>query len=197
MGTVYVVESLSLDGVMQAPAAPDEDTRGGFTRGGWATPYPDAVMGERTAAGMASGGALLFGRRTYEQFFSYWPHQVDNPYTPVLDAARKYVVSSTPGLDLPWQNSTLLDGVDAVAELKAAVPDDLTVLGSGVLARALARAGLVDEYLLFLHPLVLGQGRRLFEDGVEATLRLVDATPTTTGVIMATYRPEHDLEGAR
>jgi dihydrofolate reductase len=190
MGKVSVLESVTLDGVMQAPGGADEDTRDGFTRGGWAAPYADPVVGQRMGEGMAGEPALLFGRRTYEQFFSYWPHQVDNPFTPVLDAARKYVVSSTPGLDLPWQDSTLLDGVDAVAKLKEAEPSDLLILGSGELVRSLARAGLVDEYLLLVHPLVLGQGRRLFDDGVEATLELVDATPSTTGVIMATYRPE-------
>jgi dihydrofolate reductase len=190
MGKVSVLESVTLDGVMQAPSGPDEDTSGSFTRGGWAPPYADPVIGQRMAEGMAQQPALLFGRRTYEQFFSYWPHQVDNPYTPVLDAARKYVVSSTPGLELPWQNSTLLDGVEAVAKLKEAEPSDLLILGSGELVRSLTRAGLVDEYLLLVHPIVLGQGRRLFDDGIEATLELVDATPSTTGVIMATYRPE-------
>jgi len=192
MSKVVVFNSLTLDGVMQAPGRPDEDRRGGFEHGGWAQPYMDAVMGEVAAQGMAEGGPILFGRRTYEDFFSYWPHQTDNPFTEVLDNSQKYVASRTLHEPLPWQNSTLLkdDVPQAVAELREQPGKDIVVLGSGDLLQSLIRHGLVDEYMLLIHPLVLGSGRRLFpDDGSFARLRLVDSVATTTGVIIATYKP--------
>ena len=192
MRELTVFNSLTLDGVMQAPGRPDEDTRGGFAHGGWAVPYMDEVMGRVAAEGMADAGPLLFGRRTYEDFFSFWPHQTGNPFTAVLDNAEKYVASRTLREPLGWRNSTLLEGdaAEAVASLKQEPGKDLTVLGSGELVQALRRRDLVDQYVLLLHPLVLGSGRRMFPDGGPyAELRLVDAVPTTTGVIIATYRP--------
>ncbi|HET6728210.1 MAG TPA: dihydrofolate reductase family protein [Jiangellaceae bacterium] len=192
MSKIVVFNSLTLDGVMQAPGRPDEDRRGGFEHGGWAQPYMDAVMGEVAAQGMAEGGPILFGRRTYEDFFSYWPHQTDNPFTEVLDNSQKYVASRTLHEPLPWQNSTLLkdDVRQAVAEVREQPGKDIVVLGSGDLLQSLIRHGLVDEYMLLIHPLVLGSGRRLFPDGGSfARLRLVDSMTTTTGVIIATYRP--------
>lgn len=191
MATVTVFTSLTLDGVMQAPGRPDEDTRDGFAHGGWAVPYMDEVMGRFAAQGMGGRGSLLLGRRTYEDFHSFWPHQTDNPFTEVLDNTRKYVASTTLREPLPWRNSTLLQGdaADAVARLREQPGDDLTVLGSGELVRSLMRRDLVDEYVLQIHPLVLGAGRRLFPEGVHAALRLVDSVTTTTGVIIATYRP--------
>ena len=110
MSKIVVMENLSLDGVMQAPGRPDEDLRGDFTHGGWALPYQDAVMGRVMAGGMADVGPLLFGRRTYEDFFKVWPGRKDNPFTEVLDNAQKYVVSTTLAEPLPWVNSTLLKG---------------------------------------------------------------------------------------
>ncbi|HEX2288490.1 MAG TPA: dihydrofolate reductase family protein, partial [Gaiellaceae bacterium] len=134
----------------------------------------------------------LLGRRTYEDFFSFWPTQTDNPYTEVLDNAQKYVASRTLKEPLPWKNSTLLEGeaVEAVARLKEEPGKDIGVLGSGELVRSLMRRDLVDEYVLMIHPLVLGSGRRLFADeGEFAALRLVVGTvTTTTGVVIATYR---------
>jgi len=189
MSRIVVVNNLSLDGVMQAPGRPDEDVRGDFAHGGWAVPYFDAVMGEAMGRRMAAPGALLLGRRTYEDFASYWPKQTDNPFTPVLNERRKYVASTTLREPLPWSNSTLLEGdvVQAVAKLKEG-EEDLGVLGSGELVRSLMRHDLVDEYVLSIHPLVLGSGRRLFaDDGAMAKMRLVDATTTTTGVVIATY----------
>jgi dihydrofolate reductase len=191
MSKIVVFNSLSLDGVMQAPGRPDEDRRGGFEHGGWAQPYMDAVMGEVAAQGMAEGGPILFGRRTYEDFFSYWPHQTDNPFTEVLDNSQKYVASRTLHEPLPWQNSTLLkdDVPQAVTGLRKQPGKDIVVLGSGDLLQSLIRHGLVDEYMLLIHPLVLGSGRRLFpDDGSFARLRLVDSVATTTGVIIATYQ---------
>jgi dihydrofolate reductase len=192
MRELTVFNSLTLDGVMQAPGRPDEDTRGNFAHGGWAAPYMDEVMGRVAAEGMANAGPLLFGRRTYEDFFSFWPHQTGNPFTEVLDNSQKYVASRSLREPLGWRNSSLLEGdaAEAVARLKQEPGKDLTVLGSGELVQALRRHDLVDQYVLLLHPLVLGTGRRMFPDGGPyAELRLVDAVPTTTGVIIATYRP--------
>jgi dihydrofolate reductase len=192
MRELTVVESVTLDGVMQAPGRPDEDTRDGFPYGGWAQPYMDQVAMEFMSRGMTpeSQATLLLGRRTYEDFAGFWPHQSDNPFTPVLNAATKYVASrSTPTLG--WENSELLSGEAAstVAALKESDGPALTVLGSGELVRALAAAGLVDEYTLSVHPLVLGQGRQLFPSGLpRAGLALVESVPTTTGVIIARYR---------
>jgi dihydrofolate reductase len=180
MGKLILVEHLTLDGVMQAPGRVDEDVRDGFAHGGWAVPGNDEVMA--SVLGKDMGGALLFGRRTYEDFHGFWPHQDDNPFTDVLNRARKYVVSTTLR-EAPWENSVLLRDVGDVEGIE----EGLTVLGSGVLARELMRRGLVDEWLLMVHPLVLGTGRRLF-DGVEAGLRLVESVVTTTGVVIATYR---------
>ena len=192
MSNVVVFTSLTLDGVMQAPGRPDEDRRGGFAHGGWAQPYNDPVMGSVAAEGMANAGPLLLGRRTYEDFFSFWPHQTDNPFTEVLDNALKYVASTTLEEPLAWRNSTLLEGdaAEAVAGLKQQPGKDLVVLGSGELAQSLMRRNLVDRYVLMIHPLVLGSGRRLFPDGgAFAALRLVDTKTTTTGVVIATYQP--------
>lgn len=199
MREITVFNSVTLDGVTQAPGRPDEDTRGGFANGGWAAPYMDEVMGRVAAEGMAGPGALLLGRRTYEDFHGFWPNQTDNPFTEVLDNTRKYVASTTLRAPLGWRNSTLLEGdaAEAVARLKEQPGEDLTVLGSGELVQALRRHDLVDRYVLLIHPLVLGSGRRLFPDGGPgATLRLVDSVPTTTGVIIATYRPVTAGEGA-
>ena len=185
-----MIEHVTLDGVMQAPGRADEDQRDGFEHGGWAHARVDEVMGRVMGEGMARGGALLFGRRTYEDFFSFWPTQTDNPYTDVLDNTMKYVASRSLKEPLPWRNSTLLhgDAAEAVAKLKEG--DDLGVLGSGQLVRSLMQRGLVDEFVLMTHPLVLGTGRRLFADGgAFAELRLTDTTTTTTGVVIAKYQP--------
>jgi dihydrofolate reductase len=190
MSIVCVVNSVSLDGVMQAPGRPDEDTRGGFERGGWANRYTDEVMGQVMAEGMSGEGAMLFGRRTFEDLGSFWPHQTDNPYTDVLNNTRKYVASRTLTEPLFWENSTLLpgDAVDAVAELRSQDGPDLTVLGSGELVMALQRRGLVDQYVLLIHPLLLGSGRRLFDGALpEAEFTLTRSVPTTKGVIIAFY----------
>jgi dihydrofolate reductase len=192
MAKVTVFNSITLDGVMQAPGRPDEDPRGGFAHGGWAVPYMDEVMGRVAARGMERPGSLLLGRRTYEDFAGFWHKQKDNPYTEVLDNAQKYVASTTLKEPLPWRNSTLLpgDAAEAVAELKEHSAQDIGVLGSGALIQSLMRRNLIDELVLLIHPLVLGSGRRLFPDGgPHAALRLVDSVTTTTGVVIATYQP--------
>jgi dihydrofolate reductase len=192
MTRIVAFESLTLDGVMQAPGRPDEDRRDGFEHGGWAVPYSDASIGKAAQEGMGNTGGLLLGRRTYEDFHAFWPEQTDNPFTEVLDNSLKYVASTTLEEPLAWKNSVLLhgDAAEAVAGLRQEPGKDLVILGSGELARALMRHDLIDEYILLIHPLVLGSGRRLFpDDGTLATLRLVDSKTTGTGVVIATYQP--------
>jgi len=184
--------SISMDGVVQAPGRPDEDTRGGFDRGGWAVPYNDEIMAQKMGERMASSGTMLFGRRTYEDFYGYWPRQTDNPFTPYLNQATKYVVSNTLTKPLPWENSILLPGDPAVsvAKLKAEAGPDVGIVGSAQLVRSLLRENLIDQYVLLIHPLVLGQGRRLFDDrGLGVDFELVDNVTTSKGVIIATYQP--------
>jgi dihydrofolate reductase len=190
MRSLSVVVSISLDGVMQAPGRPDEDERGGFDRGGWAAAYGDAVLGQKMGEGLQQEAELLFGRRTYQDFAAVWPQQTDNPFTPVLNKAQKYVASRTLTEPLPWQNSTLLvgDAVDSVRALKNSSGPKLIVLGCGDLVQSLRNGGLIDEYMLLVHPLLLGKGSRLFPAGPPAQFRLVDSMPTTTGVIIATYQ---------
>ena len=188
MSKVVVFMNLTLDGVMQAPARPDEDTRGGFEHGGWAMPYATMEAAEESKA---YSGALLLGRRTYEDFYTVWPNRTDNPFTEVLNNTQKYVASTTLEEPLPWSNSTLLkgDAAEAVARLKEEPGKDFVVLGSGELVQSLMRRNLVDEYVLLIHPLVLGSGRRLFtEGGAFAALRLVGTKTTSTGVVIATYQ---------
>jgi dihydrofolate reductase len=190
MSKLVVNLSLTLDGVMQAPGRSDEDIRGGFEHGGWAVPYFDPVMGGVAAEGMAKTPALLFGRRTYQDFYSVWPKRIGNPFSKVLNNFQKYVASTTLKEPLPWENSTLLagDGPSNVARLKEQSGRDLLILGSGELVRSLMQYNLIDQYTLSIHPLVLGSGRRLFEGNSFAALELVDTKTTTTGVIIATYR---------
>jgi len=193
MSRITVFNSLTLDGVMQAPGRPDEDQRDGFKYGGWATRYNDPVIGSVAAEGMSKGGALLFGRRTYEDFAAVWPNMPEpNPFTTVLNNTQKYVASRTLKEPLPWQNSTLLQGdvAQAVAQIKKELDKDLVILGSGVLIQSLMLHNLIDEYVLLIHPLILGSGRRLFTDsGTFATLRLIDTKTATTGVVILTYQP--------
>jgi dihydrofolate reductase len=192
MRRLVVNTSLSLDGVMQAPRRPDEDLRGGFTKGGWTLPYADPVMTRVMGEGMANSGPLLFGRRTYQDFHSVWPKRIGNPITEVLNNSQKYVASTTLEEPLPWVNSTLLKGdtAQAIAALKAQPGKDLVVLGSGELVRSLMRHHLVDLYVLLIYPIILGSGQRLFADHAAlSSLRLTDSVTTTTGVIIATYQP--------
>jgi dihydrofolate reductase len=195
MSKIVVFLSLTLDGVMQAPARPDEDRRGGFEHGGWAVPYSDPsdpVEAELLGQSMSSAGALLLGRRTYEDFYSVWPNRTDNPFTEVLNASTKYVASRTLREPLPWQNSILLpgDAAEAVARLREEPGKDIVIVGSGELIRSLIGHNLIARYILQIAPLVLGSGQRLFaDDGTQARLRLVDSRSTRTGVVIGTYEP--------
>ncbi len=190
MRRIVVCANVSLDGVMQAPARADEDLRNGFEYGGWAAPY--AAMAQAGHA-FANADALLLGRRTYEDFYSVWPKRTESPFTPWLNGIPKYVASRTLADPLPWVNSVLLKGeaVATVKLLKAEAGKDILVLGSGDLVRSLMTAQLIDEYVLLIHPLVLGSGTRLFgETSARAELSLIGSTATSNGVVIATYRPE-------
>lgn len=196
MSRIVVMNHVTLDGVMQGPGRPDEDTRGGFSHGGWASrsAMPGDAAGKAMGERMAAGGGLagwLFGRRTYEDLLSYWNQQPDSPFGPLLNNAPKYVASTTLTDPLPWPNSTLLRGdiADAVGRLKAQSDGVLAIMGSGELIGSLMVADLIDEYLLMIHPLVLGTGRRLFPENVYVPLRLTDSVTTATGVVIATYEP--------
>ena len=190
MGKVIVMNGVTLDGVMQGPGRPDEDTRDGFERGGWAVPYSDEAMVAKMGERMGGDRAFLFGRRTYEDLLATWNAR-GGPFKDALNTARKYVASSNPVTRLDWPNSTLLHGdvPAAVADLKQSSSANLVIMGSGVLIGSLMAADLIDEYLLMIAPLVLGAGRRLFAGGTQASLRLVDSSTTSTGVLIATYEP--------
>lgn len=189
MGKIIVMTNLSLDGVMQAPGRPDEDTRNSFKHGGWAAPYAGMSQAGEAFANM---GGFLFGRRTYEDFYGFWPKQTDgNPMTEALNNAPKYVASTKLKEPLAWQNSTLLKGEakKAITKLKKQQDKDLIVFGSGKLVNSLMGTGIIDEYVLLFHPLILGSGRRLFADGAEfASLNLVNSKTTESGVVIATYQ---------
>ena len=188
MAKVIVINSITLDGVMQGPGRPDEDTRDGFTQGGWAIPYSDDAMVAKMGERMGSEHAFLFGRRTYEDLLRIWNAR-GGPFKDALNDTRKFVASSNPATTLGWPNSTLLHGdvTAAVAELKQSSATNLVIMGSGVLIGALMAADLIDEYLLMIAPIVLGSGRRLFAGDAQASLRLVESSATNTGVLIAVY----------
>ena len=192
MRTLRVIEFLSLDGVMQAPGAPDEDTEGGFRHGGWQRPYFDDVLGAVAADGMAATDGYLFGRKTYEIMAAYWPTAPeDDPYARHLNSTPKHVASRTLQA-VEWQNSTLIEGdvPEEVAKLKEQPGKNIAVLGSGDLVQTLIEHDLVDEYFLAVFPIVLGSGKRLFRDGDRARpLTLVESKSTGTGGVILTYRP--------
>ena len=192
MRKLVVIEFLSLDGVMQGPGSPDEDREGGFEHGGWPQPYVDEVQGAAATEGMAGTDAYLFGRKTYDKMTGYWPSaSSDDPMAAQLNSTRKYVVSRT--LQSPsWQNTTVIDSdvAAAVSELKRQSGGNIAVLGSGELVQTLIANDLVDEFRLFVHPVVLGRGKRLFRSSDRPrALRLIDSRTTTTGVLLLTYAP--------
>jgi len=190
MRKIVVFTNLTLDGVMQAPGRPDEDLRGDFKYGGWGAPY--AAMTYANSAVMSNTGAYLFGRRTFEDFYAVWPNRTDSPFSQMLNNGQKYVVSTTLREPLPWVNSTLIQGdVPALlADLKSQPGKDFLVMGSGVLVQTLMQHKLVDYYILLIHPLLLGTGRRLFPEGSPYTsLKLLEVKSTPTGAAILTYEP--------
>jgi dihydrofolate reductase len=192
MRKLTIIDFLSLDGVMQAPGQPEEDTEGGFKHGGWAIPYHDEGLAESVAESMSATDSYLFGRKTYENFAAYWPNAPrEIPFTDHLNNTAKYVVSKT--LKNPeWQNSTVINGdvVEEVRKLKDQPGKSIAVLGSGELVQTLIRNDLVDEYFLTVYPIVLGGGKRLFREFEEIKpLELVDSKTSSTGGVLLTYRP--------
>jgi dihydrofolate reductase len=185
----------SLDGVMQAPGGPEEDPTGGFELGGWSVPFWDDRMGQAMTEFMGKPFDLILGRKTYEIFAAHWPHS-DEPGAAELNRATKYVASRT--LDrLDWENSTLLEGDvgEAVARLKKEDGPELQVHGSSDLIQTLLRRDLVDEFRVWIFPVVLGSGKRLFGEGAPPrTLKLVDSQVSSTGVVMGTYQPGGDVQ---
>jgi dihydrofolate reductase len=180
---------VSLDGVMQAPGGPDEDPSGGFTQGGWSVSYWDDQMGDEMSSFMGKPFDLLLGRRTYEIFAGYWPKHADVPGGAELNKARKHVASRT--LDrVDWENSTLIEGnvADSIRALKDQEGPEIQVHGSGDLIQTLLEHDLIDEMRVWIFPVLLGSGKRLFGTGtVPAALRLTDSKTSSTGVIMATF----------
>jgi dihydrofolate reductase len=191
MRRLMVNTFLTLDGIMQAPGGPEEDESGAFTQGGWSFHYWDEKMGEIMGAVMGKPFDLVLGRKTYDIFAAYWPTAPEEAGGKPLNDATKYVASRSPRT-LEWSNSVQLDGdaAESVAALKQGDGPELQVHGSGDLMQTLMRNNLVDEYRLWVFPVVIGSGKRLFADGtVPAGLKLVDSTVSTTGVVIGTYEP--------
>ena len=190
MRKIIAITQLTLDGVMQAPGAPEEDATNGFRHGGWVAPFVDDALRQVINETIAGDFDLLLGRRTYEIFAGYWPKQGDNPITRAFDKATKYVVTRT--LDrLDWKKSQRIDGdvVEEIRRLKAAPGPALHIWGSGKLLQTLIAAGLVDEHRTWVVPVVLGEGKRLFESGLPPrSLALVETRSTPKGVLLSTYR---------
>lgn len=191
---------VSLDGVMQAPGGPEEDTAGGFTLGGWMFAY-DVDGAELSKAGFdGKNRELLLGRKTYEIFAGYWPHQSDDhPIAKTFNAMKKHVASRTLAT-LDWHNSVLLqsDVVAAVIALKEQPGDDLQIIGSGNLIQTLQAASLIDAYNVWTFPVVLGRGKRLFGDAVKpSALRMVRSVVTPSGVVLSTYVPDGEIKVGR
>ncbi|MEU3335064.1 dihydrofolate reductase family protein [Streptomyces sp. NPDC002144] len=191
---IVVSEFISLDGVVQAPGGPEEDTDGAFAHGGWSHPYFDPeVVGGAFASGLERAEALLYGRRTYLTMAGAWPERAGDPFADRLNAMKKYVVTDTLGdAELTWNNTERIPGSEAVArirELRAAPGGDLAMMGSPTLVRALLGAGLIDELQLVQMPVLLGGGKSIFpEDGVKRPLELVSTTAAKTGAQVSVYR---------
>lgn len=195
MRKIISITHVTLDGIMQAPGGPEEDPRGGFTQGGWAMLFSDEAGGEALGEIMSGEFDLLLGRRTYEIFAAYWPYAGDNPIAKAFNKATKYVV--THSLDrFDWVNTQPIggDAVDEIRRLKASDGPELHVWGSSELLQTLIAADLVDEFRVWVYPLVLGKGKRLFENGVPPRgLTLVESRSTPKGVLLNTYRPAGPL----
>ena len=193
MGTLTIATFMTLDGVMQAPGGPDEDRDRGFEHGGWSFPYASDDMREVIGEAFGRADCFLLGRRTYEIFAASWPNfpDQDDPVASRLNTLPKYVVSTTLA-DAEWQPTTIIRGDVAaeVTELKDRHKGEIQVHGSAALAQTLHAHGLIDEYRLFIEPVVLGTGKRLFEPGsTPAALQLVETKPMDKGSVLAVYRP--------
>jgi dihydrofolate reductase len=191
---VVIIEFISLDGVVQAPGGPEEDTDGGFAHGGWSHPFFDEAVGAGFDDALTNADALLFGRRTWQSMAAAWPGRAGDPFADRMNAIPKHVVTATLGDDeLTWNNTSRIPGDEAVArirELRESEGGDLVVMGSPKLARTLIADGLVDELRLMIEPVLLGGGKSIFPgDGGLRTLELVSTVAGGTGVHVAIYRP--------
>lgn len=196
---IVISEFMSLDGVVQAPGGPEEDTDGGFAHGGWSHRFfdPEVVGGAFTDA-LGKAEALLFGRRTWQTMAAAWPERAGDPFADRMNAMPKYVVSGTLGDDeLTWENTTRIPGAEAVpriGELRGTGGGDLLVMGSPTLVRTLLREGLADELRLMIMPVILGGGKTIFpDDGALRALELVSTVTSSTGVQVCTYRSSSAL----
>lgn len=191
MSGIVAIEHITLDGIFQGPARPDEDTRGGFTAGGWARAADnDNDVQEAIGAQMDGNWSLLLGRVSYEDIGGFWSRQPPNPFTDSLNRVEKFVAANQPS-SLSWEHTTFLDGdvPAAVAELKRTHGKTLVIFGSGMLVGSLMRRDLVDTFVLVIHPLVLGEGRRLFaEHGRAEKFQLTESKATKAGVFVGTYK---------
>jgi dihydrofolate reductase len=189
MRKLISINQVSLDGIMQSPGGPQEDPRDSFELGGWVAPYQDEQMGERLDQTVSGAFDLLLGRRTYEIFAAYWPYAGDNPITNGFNRATKYVATRGKP-ELTWANSQVLEGdaLEAVRQLKSGAGPEIQIYGSSSFLQTLIAADLIDEYLIWTYPLVLGRGKRLFEEGAPArALRLAETEQSSTGVTSSRY----------
>ncbi len=194
MRKIVVSEFMSLDGVMQAPGGKDEDTEGGFSQGGWTFPYWHDEIGAEFARVMSETDAFLLGRKTWQiHGGAFEPMAEGDPFGDVMNAMPKYVVSTTLTSASAWRNSTLISGnvIEEVRALKAQPGKNIVIDGSSVLIHTLAQHDLIDEYHLIVYPVALGSGKKVFPDGVRINLRLVEARPLPTGVVLTHYTVEH------
>lgn len=194
MSKLVMIEFLTVDGVTQGLGSPDEDTEGGFIRGGWGAPYAEGIHQVTSSDGFAGTSSYLFGRRTYEKMAAFWPEQPDsNPIAAHLNSTPKYVVSRSL-TEVTWPGARILNGeaTAEVSELKASVGGDIAILGSGLLCRELLAKDLVDELRLFIHPLLLGTGKRLFGELPEpSNLSLRSVAHTDLGTVAIVYDVLH------
>ena len=194
MRKLIVNTFMTLDGVMQAPGGPPEDPSGGFTYGGWSVNYWDEIMGQTMDKFMGMPFDLILGRKTYQIFAAHWPYS-DEPGADQLNNAKKYVASRTLN-QVDWNNSTLLKGdvVQEIRKLKEQSGPELQVHGSSNFIQTLLKHNLIDEYHIWVFPVVIGSGKRLFGQGtLPSGLTLIDIESSSTGVIMATYEPAGEL----
>ena len=195
MKKIIAISQVTLDGVMQSPGGPEEDPSNGFTHGGWAMPFMGDDSGQAIGEIIAGEFDMLLGRRTYQIFAGYWPNHGDGPIGKAFNKATKYVVTRSLG-QLDWKSSQRIGGdvVDELRRLKGSDGPALHIWGSSELLQTLTAAGLVDEYRMWVFPLVLGEGKRLFENGVPPrSLSLVATRSTPAGVLLNTYRPAGPL----
>jgi dihydrofolate reductase len=185
MRKIIVLSMITLDGVMQAPGGPEEDTSGGFQYGGWVAPYGDEVSG-KVMEKLMQPADLLLGRKTFEIWEHYWPEHADN--WPGINDVTKYVLSTTMKKS-DWKNSVFLNSLADIEKLKKSNGSDIQVWGSGELVQLLLKHDLVDELWLMIHPLTLGKGKKLFASGpIPAAFTLIECTVTPSGVIIAHYK---------